>query len=118
MYARLTPILLILIPLVHAQFGFFEQMFGHPEHHEEHHHQQAPSGRSQWAAHSEAVSCSLYLCPDTLQCVSRPVECPCPNEEDIKCVIPDAQDKGDGAVVCTRGDGCAAVERLFRSHTA
>ncbi|KAH7930706.1 hypothetical protein BV22DRAFT_48035 [Leucogyrophana mollusca] len=124
MYTRLTAFFLILIPLAHAQFGFFEHMFGHHDHDQGHEHyqqqqQRGSPGSSQWQVHAEAVSCSQYLCPDTLTCVSRPGECPCPNVEDIKCTIPDAQDKEDLTVVCTRGEGeCAAVKRLMYSHSA
>ncbi|KAJ7904748.1 hypothetical protein B0H14DRAFT_2664216, partial [Mycena olivaceomarginata] len=60
------------------------------------------------------VSCSQYLCPATLDCVGSPIDCPCPDAEDIKCVIPDAEEK-EGTVVCVRGtDECQAVERLTR----
>lgn len=59
------------------------------------------------------VSCSQYLCPDTLVCVSNPADCPCPDSEDIKCLIPDGKGKQQAAVVCTRGAiDCKHVERL------
>ncbi|KAF9057993.1 hypothetical protein BJ165DRAFT_1335254 [Panaeolus papilionaceus] len=98
---------------VTAQFGFFENMFGGQ--HQQQHHQQRTSA-SQWAAYSDSVSCPQYLCPETLDCVTRPADCPCPNVEDIKCLIPD-MDGGveDATVVCTRGGtDCARVERLMR----
>lgn len=124
--------------LVFAQFGFFEQMFGGHQQ-----QQQRPAGgMGQWQAHSEAgmssrcscfsldeavspkwngnvlischtVECSNYLCPDTLVCVSQPSDCPCPDVQDVKCLIPDAQDQGASTVVCVRGqDECADVLRL------
>ncbi|KAI0660834.1 hypothetical protein C8Q70DRAFT_972772 [Cubamyces menziesii] len=99
---------------VYAQFGFFEQMFGG---HQQQQQQQRPAagGMGQWQAHSDAVPCSSYLCPDTLVCVAQPSDCPCPNVEDVKCLIPDAQDKGASTVVCVRGqDECGDVKR--RSH--
>ncbi|KAI0774424.1 hypothetical protein C8Q74DRAFT_834032 [Fomes fomentarius] len=94
--------------VVLAQFGFFEQMFGG------HQQQQKPAGgMGQWQAHSEAVPCSSYLCPDTLVCVAQPSDCPCPDVQDVKCLIPDAQDHGASTVVCVRGqDECAQVQRL------
>jgi hypothetical protein len=55
------------------------------------------------------VSCSSYLCPDTLVCVSTPAECPCPHVEDVKCLVPDAVERGAATVVCARGDGCGDV---------
>ena len=126
--------------LVFAQFGFFEQMFGGHQQ-----QQQRPAGgMGQWQAHSEAgmssrcscfsldeavspkwngnvlischtVECSNYLCPDTLVCVSQPSDCPCPDVQDVKCLIPDAQDQGASTVVCVRGqDECADVHREYR----
>ncbi|KAH9844083.1 uncharacterized protein C8Q71DRAFT_29244 [Rhodofomes roseus] len=60
-----------------------------------------------------SVPCSQYLCPNSLICVSNPADCPCPDLEDIKCVVPDAKAKQRGTVVCTRGaSDCKQVERL------
>jgi len=126
------------LPLVSAQFQFFENMFGQQQQQHHQHHQQQRSGASQWAAYSDsgqylfqffqqwghnqarvsllAVSCSQYLCPETLDCVKRPLDCPCPTPEDIKCTIPD-MDGGvdDATVVCIRGQNeCAEVERLMK----
>ncbi|EIW61215.1 uncharacterized protein TRAVEDRAFT_162168 [Trametes versicolor FP-101664 SS1] len=94
-----------------AQFGFFEQMFGGHQQ-----QQQRPAGgMGQWQAHSEAVPCSSYLCPDTLVCVNQPAECPCPDVQDVKCLIPDAQDAGASTVVCVRGrEECEDVQRKSR----
>ncbi|KAJ7228456.1 hypothetical protein GGX14DRAFT_612967 [Mycena pura] len=101
---------LFFLQLVSAQFQFFDGMFQRqqqPQHH---------SGASQWAAHLESVSCSQYLCPATLDCVDGPVDCPCPDAEDIKCTIPDADDVKGATVVCVRGDDeCQQVERLARA---
>ncbi len=59
------------------------------------------------------VSCSEYLCQDTLVCVSKPIDCPCPNVEDIKCIVPDSQDGGSGTRFCIRGGtDCAQIEKL------
>ena len=64
------------------------------------------------------VLCSQYLCPATLDCVPRPRDCPCPNVEDIKCLILDtAAGTGDATVVCTRGqNGCVEVENLLKKR--
>jgi hypothetical protein len=121
------------LQLVAAQFNFFENMFGQQQHHQQ---QQQRSGASQWAAYSDSgtrplivdlcvsalcltmivVACSQYLCPETLDCVDKPVDCPCPNPEDIKCIVPDAEgDVDDATVICTRGQKeCTEVERLMR----
>jgi len=63
------------------------------------------------------VPCSQYLCPATLHCVGRPIDCPCPSPEDIKCFVPDTDGaKGaDGTVVCVRGEkGCASIEKMMK----
>jgi hypothetical protein len=64
------------------------------------------------------VLCSQYLCPATLDCVPRPRDCPCPNVEDIKCLILDtATGTDDATVVCTRGqNGCVEVENLLKKR--
>jgi len=127
-----------LFALTTAQFQFFNGMFGHPQ------QQQPSSGQQQWAMHADSrkcsphprrvvstfhlpvltyflfisVSCSEYLCQDTLVCVSKPVDCPCPNVEDIKCVVPDAQDSGSGTRLCIRGGtDCAQVEKLAKKFS-
>ncbi|KAF8195659.1 hypothetical protein K438DRAFT_1826313 [Mycena galopus ATCC 62051] len=99
-------VFLFFLQLVSAQFQFFDGMFGQ-QHHQQ---QQAP----QWSSHLESVSCSQYLCPATLDCVGSPVDCPCPDAEDIKCIIPDAEEK-EGTVICVRGSNeCRHVEQLMR----
>ncbi|KAF4620065.1 hypothetical protein D9613_005128 [Agrocybe pediades] len=106
-------VLTIGLQPVLAQFGnFFENMWGHQQQQQ----QQQRSGASQWAAYADSVSCSQYMCPETLDCVAKPSQCPCPNAEDIKCIIPDSEGGAeDATVICTRGQNeCAEVERLMR----
>ncbi|KAJ7929996.1 hypothetical protein B0H13DRAFT_2228382 [Mycena leptocephala] len=99
------------LQLVSAQFQFFDGMFQQQQRQQQQHH----SGASQWAAHLESVPCSQYLCPATLDCVGSPVDCPCPDAEDIKCMIPDADEAHGATVVCVRGDNeCRQVEQLTR----
>ncbi|KAF6762179.1 long chronological lifespan protein 2 [Ephemerocybe angulata] len=101
----------LLFGLASAQFQFFGDFFGHQQQQQ----QQQRSGSSQWATFSESVECSQYLCPGTLACVSRPSECPCPDPQDVKCLIPAGPDSHDAAVLCVRGStGCAQVERLTK----
>ncbi|KAH9939984.1 hypothetical protein B0H21DRAFT_755403 [Amylocystis lapponica] len=105
---------LAFVSSVSAQFQFFEQMFGHPGQRQQQRPPQ-PSDAGQWVAQSDNVPCSQYLCPDTLVCVSNPSDCPCPDVQDIKCLIPDAEDGESSTVLCVRGaDECADVERLAR----
>ncbi|KAE9410046.1 hypothetical protein BT96DRAFT_464226 [Gymnopus androsaceus JB14] len=93
------------LSLATAQFSFFDQMFGQQQQHQQQHHQS--SGGSQ------DVSCSQYLCPNTLDCVALPHDCPCPDQEDVKCIIPDADNSNVGTVVCARGpEACQSVERI------
>ncbi|KAK0206744.1 hypothetical protein DFS33DRAFT_615942 [Desarmillaria ectypa] len=110
MFSSLSFVLIFLAGLISAQFNFFDGMFRHQEQHQ-------PSGASQWAAHSEGISCNRYLCPSTLECVKAPRECPCPNVEDIKCTIPDANSRDGATVLCVRGENeCADVERLSKKQ--
>ncbi|KZS97885.1 hypothetical protein SISNIDRAFT_449478 [Sistotremastrum niveocremeum HHB9708] len=93
--------------LVAAQFNFFDQVFQQQQ------AQQRASGASGWAAQADAVPCSQYLCPDTLNCVEAPADCPCPHVQDIKCLVPDLVESGSATVVCVTGDeGCARIEKL------
>ncbi|KAI0743279.1 hypothetical protein BC629DRAFT_1299163 [Irpex lacteus] len=88
-------------------------MFGQGQHPGQ--QQRPPSHAPQWAAHADAVPCSSYLCPETLVCALNPSQCPCPNAEDVKCLIPDTEDKGSATVVCIRGaNDCSQVEQLSR----
>ncbi|KAJ7284038.1 hypothetical protein C8J57DRAFT_1054853 [Mycena rebaudengoi] len=104
MYFALALIFMGLWTSCYAQFQFFQQQ-----------QQPPPPSAAQWAAHLESVSCSQYLCPATLDCVDSPIRCPCPHAEDVKCIIPDA-DEAEGTVVCVRGQSeCEQVERLTRS---
>ncbi|EDR12339.1 uncharacterized protein LACBIDRAFT_311640 [Laccaria bicolor S238N-H82] len=113
----LSLVLLLFFGTVSAQFNFFENMFGHGQQQQQQQQQQR-SGASQWAAFSDSVSCSHYLCPTTLDCVRRPVDCPCPDIQDVKCIIPDMEgDVEDATVVCTRGQNdCVEVEKLMRNR--
>lgn len=136
MHLGLTALLstVVYLHVVSAQFGnFFQQAFG-GHGHQEQYHQQQQSGSAMWAAtaaqsrsnHASVhgicfdilsfqVHCSSYLCPTTLDCVKRPSECPCPNPEEIKCLIPDSDSRGDGTVVCVSGErGCKSLERKMK----
>jgi len=97
--------------LANAQFNFFEQMFGGGGQQQQ--QQQRGSGTDHWRNQADAISCSSYLCPNTLVCVANPTECPCPHVEDIKCLVPDAVEKGAATVVCVRGESCGDVARLI-----
>jgi hypothetical protein len=123
-----------LFALTSAQFQFFNGMFGHPQQQQ----QQQPSGSQQWAMHADSSTCrcphspsfsidQLTLgcacnssllgipLPRNLVCVHKPVDCPCPNGQDIKCVVPDTQDVGSGTRLCVRGGtDCAQVEKLVK----
>jgi len=110
MSLTLTVIVFLMFGYVSAQFDFFGNMFGQQQQHQQQHR----SGASQWAAHVESVACSQYLCPTTLDCVAKPMDCPCPDVQDVKCTIPDS-DGDEATVVCVRGQNeCADVDRLMR----
>lgn len=136
-----TLLLIIQLQVAMAQFEGFFNMFG-GQHQQNQQQQQQRSGASQFSAYVDSggflsrgstavnfsnvriarvriVSCSHYLCPSTLDCVERPSDCPCPNAEDIKCLIPDMDgDVDDATVMCVRGkQECAEVEALMKKHS-
>ncbi|KAI0471498.1 hypothetical protein GGR56DRAFT_677407 [Xylariaceae sp. FL0804] len=106
----LSLLLLLFSSPAHAQFGFFEQMFGgagggggqpgHHHHHQEQRPQNVPSDSSIYRNNFERMHCDNYLCPDTLACVHYPHHCPCP--------WPSHEDKfemGDGHRICVSKGG-------------
>ncbi|KAI0201191.1 hypothetical protein F4808DRAFT_460051 [Astrocystis sublimbata] len=90
MYRR-NPFTLLLLALftslAHAQFGFFDQMFGgggSQQQQQQQRPQNGPSDSSLYQTNFERLHCENYLCPDTLACVHFPHHCPCawPANED------------------------------------
>ncbi|TFK71778.1 hypothetical protein BDN72DRAFT_408573 [Pluteus cervinus] len=93
-----------------GQFFNFGNFFGQQQQEPQHR-----AGASHWQAQAEALRCAEYLCPATLDCVPRPVDCPCPYVQDVKCIIPDAAGEHQATVVCARGTfACQEVERLMK----
>ncbi|ESK94459.1 long chronological lifespan protein 2 [Moniliophthora roreri MCA 2997] len=108
MYRLVLFFLCALIASTCAQFSFFDNIF-RQQHQEQHH-----AGAAQWASHIDSIPCSQYLCK-TLECVKSPAQCPCPDVEDVRCVIPDSDDRDSGTVICVRGKNeCDQVERLAK----
>ncbi|KAF9885623.1 Long chronological lifespan protein 2 [Aspergillus nanangensis] len=95
---------LLLASVAHAQFQFFENMFGaggggHQEYRQKS-AQNVPSDSSRYQSNWEAARCDKYLCPGTLACVHFPHHCPCPH--------PDVEEKvelGEGSAVCVSRGG-------------
>ncbi|KAJ3575825.1 hypothetical protein NP233_g834 [Leucocoprinus birnbaumii] len=113
-------ICLLQIHTTMAQFeGFFNMFNGGQQQHQQQQQQQHRSSSSQFSAYVDSVSCAHYLCPLTLDCVGNPSECPCPNVEDIKCLVPDMDgDVDDGTVICVRGkQECEEVEKLMKKYS-
>ncbi|ODQ44835.1 hypothetical protein PICMEDRAFT_36707 [Pichia membranifaciens NRRL Y-2026] len=76
--------------------AFFDQFFAQ---------QQRQQQQPQRSHEDEYLSkdCGKYLCPDTLACVSKPVDCPCPfPNSQQKCVFPPHpnNDHDDGSYIC------------------
>lgn len=63
--ASIPLLLCALVGSVHAQFGFFDQMFGGQQQHQQQ-PQNVPSDSTIYRANYERSYCSNYLCPDTL----------------------------------------------------
>ncbi|GAW27016.1 putative long chronological lifespan protein 2 [Rosellinia necatrix] len=94
--------------VAHAQFGFFDQMFGGQQQQQQQQQQRAqnvPSDSSFYQNNFERMHCDNYLCPDTLACVHFPHHCPCP--------WPNHEDKfemGEGHRLCISRGGFTAGE--------
>ncbi|KAJ5831910.1 hypothetical protein N7474_000221 [Penicillium riverlandense] len=93
--------LFLLASVAHAQFNFFEQMFGGNQGQErQQQNQNAPSDSSRYQKAWDGSKCSNYLCPGTLACVHVPHHCPCPH--------PDVEEKvelGEGSAICVSRGG-------------
>ncbi|KAI1808233.1 hypothetical protein F4811DRAFT_501619 [Daldinia bambusicola] len=96
-------LLALFSSLAHAQFGFFDQMFGGGGGGGQQQRQQpqnVPSDSSIYRSNFDRMHCDNYLCPDTLACVHFPHHCPCP--------WPAHEDKfetGDGHRICVSKGG-------------
>ncbi|KAI6047492.1 hypothetical protein EDC04DRAFT_2623494 [Pisolithus marmoratus] len=89
---------------VSGQFGFFDQLFGNQQ--QQWQQRGSSEGQHQYNVHADSISCSTYLCPDSLVCT-------------VRCIIPDLQDGGTaGTVTCVRGtEGCSVIERLASAYS-
>ncbi|KAI1263539.1 hypothetical protein F5Y18DRAFT_428808 [Xylariaceae sp. FL1019] len=98
--------------LAHAQFGFFDQMFG-GGHQQEQQPQNVASDSSFYQQHFDSFHCDNYLCPDTLACVHFPHHCPCswPANED-------KFEMGDGHKICLSKGGFKAGEAARKLELA
>ncbi|KAK9472829.1 uncharacterized protein V1510DRAFT_416183 [Dipodascopsis tothii] len=105
-------LVLALFPmLAAAQFEFFEHMFGGDGGHGGGH---SPDAREWFERNYEDAECTDYLCPDTLACVKKPVDCPClfPRSEE-KCILPD---KSNYVCISKDGRGCAFVDKAWKGE--
>ncbi|OTB01721.1 hypothetical protein M426DRAFT_323222 [Hypoxylon sp. CI-4A] len=93
-------VLLSLSSVAHAQFGFFDQMFGGQQQQQQRQPQNVPSDSSIYRSNFDRMYCENYLCPDTLACVHFPHHCPCawPSNED-------KFEMGDGHRICVSKGG-------------
>lgn len=100
--------LLTFLYSVNAQFQFFDNFFG--QQHQQHQEARAPPRGSDWYAEQVLEThCDSgnYLCPETLDCVSKPVDCPCALDL-VRCVI------GNKRICVSRSEGqmdCALVDQ-------
>ncbi|KAK0545851.1 Long chronological lifespan protein 2 [Tilletia horrida] len=112
-----------LIPSLVSAQGFFSNFFsGHHQGEQE----APPLGDAKWFHDRvEAATCTEYLCPRTLSCVSGPEKCPCPFPQQIACPYSDFEPEGDdhasgsakkkaGGSVCITAKDCSSVQRLLQ----
>lgn len=69
-----------------------------------------------------SASCTQYLCPRTLSCVSSPSHCPCPFPQQIRCAYADHQPDGkssmkEGGHFCVQAKDCKTVDGMRRLGT-
>ncbi|RAH73724.1 protein lcl2 [Aspergillus aculeatinus CBS 121060] len=108
-------LILLLASVAHAQFQFFEHMFGGGGGggHQHQAPQNVPSDSSRYQSQWESAHCDRYLCPGTLACVHFPHHCPCPH--------PDVEEKielGEGSAVCVSKGGFKAGEAARKVELA
>ncbi|KAK9480897.1 hypothetical protein V1514DRAFT_324760 [Lipomyces japonicus] len=110
-------LLLLMQPLLAlAQFDFFQQMFegGHGHGHGGQQRSASGAGPEWFAQNYDTLECDKYVCPDTLACVKKPVDCPCafPGSEE-KCILPD---KKTYVCISKNGRGCGFVEKAWKGQ--
>lgn len=91
--------------------AFFDQFFQQQQ--QQHHHRQGQGqgqgqGEISYQDRFYRQECNNgFICPDTLTCVKRASECPCPfPDSQIKCILPGNNNKkGTNSYVCiSKGD--------------
>ncbi|EAS31163.3 long chronological lifespan protein 2 [Coccidioides immitis RS] len=106
--------LLIFISTAHAQFQFFEQMFGAGGQHRESQDQRNVPSDSAWYQKTyDGAQCSNYLCPGTLACVHFPHHCPCPHPQ-----VEEKFELGEGSAICISRGGFKAGEAARKVELA
>ncbi|KAF1943956.1 hypothetical protein EJ02DRAFT_399341 [Clathrospora elynae] len=89
----------------HAQFGFFDQMFGGGGQQQHQEPQNVRSDSSWYQSQYEGAQCTHYLCPGTLSCVHFPHHCPCAWES-----VEDKAELGEGIAICGSKGGWSEGE--------
>lgn len=92
-YTLIITISFLLSPI----YAFFDQFF---QQHQQHQQQQLKKSHEDLYLNQD---CNTYLCPDTLECVDKPINCPCPfPNSQFKCVLPPnpESESDDGSFVC------------------
>lgn len=97
------------LSLVSAQFQFFDNFFGQQQQQQQQQPQAPPRGVDWYSDRVLETHCDSgnYLCPGTLDCVARPVDCPCPDDL-VKCVV------GESRICISRSEkeqGCGLVDK-------
>ncbi|GAA5964403.1 hypothetical protein JCM3765_006405 [Sporobolomyces pararoseus] len=103
--------LAVSICLISPSSAFFEHLFNQQQ---AHHQQQQQAPSIKWEDQFSNIQCPTYLCPESLVCVDKPKDCPCPySDYDKKCLIPGGGDAGkEDTFVCARD--CDMVKKALR----
>ncbi|PWN98840.1 hypothetical protein FA09DRAFT_359997 [Tilletiopsis washingtonensis] len=119
MHLGLLLLLVAVCLLQTARADFFQHFFQHGAAQQE--QEAPPAGDASWFhARVQAAQCGRYLCPDTLACVGRPAECPCPFPQQIRCPYPDVAAGAQtalsaGGSFCVQAADCSGVDALRKA---
>ncbi|GAA6019550.1 hypothetical protein JCM11491_001334 [Sporobolomyces phaffii] len=102
----ITTFLPILFLLVTPCLAFFEHLFNQQQ------QQGSPHAPAiNWEEQFASTKCATYLCHDSMTCVEKPRDCPCPYAAyDKKCPVGGGS---EGEFVCARD--CDLVERAIKA---
>lgn len=110
---KLGSLITLMIMGVVPTEAFFDQFFQQQQQQGQH---RRGGGDVAYDERFYRKECQGYICPDTLSCVKRPVDCPCPfPDSQIKCTIPGSKKGSDTYVCISKGErDCKFVNNAYK----